>query len=261
LRIVRRIWDLRHGTESVCGAARQIERRSVAVGRQVLHVRIDISIFDRKTAENLYHSFAVEYLFGKYGVSENLWMAKSSKQKRTLPPPPPSRLVSVFDDPPRKNVLLLSCMDQRMLDETVQFMNSLNLHNRYDQTALAGSAMGVHRLPENPTEPSATWWATFTAHLATAINELDRPIKDVFLLDHLDCGAYKVLHPVDKIKKEYPKATLERMRELHADELAALACRVHDFCEDQCKSSKKWEHIRVSCFIADLRGQISQLNT
>jgi hypothetical protein len=148
-----------------------------------------------------------------------------------------------------------------MLDETVQFMNSLNLHNRYDQIALAGGAMGVHRLPENPTEPSATWWATFTAHLATAINELDRPIKDVFLLDHLDCGAYKVLHPVDKIKKEYPKATLERMRELHADELAALACRVHDFCEDQCKSSKKWEHIRVSCFITDLRGQISQLNT
>ncbi len=71
LRIVGRIWDLWHSTESVCGAARQTEQRSVAVGRQSVHIRIDISIFDRKTAENLYHSFAVEYLFGKYGVSKN----------------------------------------------------------------------------------------------------------------------------------------------------------------------------------------------
>lgn len=60
-------------------------------------------------------------------------MARAKKKSTTLPPPPPNRLASVFDDPPRKNALLLSCMDQRLLDETVQFMNELNLHNRYDQ--------------------------------------------------------------------------------------------------------------------------------
>jgi carbonic anhydrase len=189
-------------------------------------------------------------------------MARAKKPKRKLPPPPPNRLESVFDDPPRKNVLLLSCMDQRLLDDTVRFMNGLNLHNRYDQVALAGGAMGVHRLPENPPHASATWWEVFTAHLSTAIEKLDRPIKDVFLLDHLDCGAYKVLHPVDAIAKEYSKASLKRMRELHADELAALACRVHDYCEAQHQSTKDeaWEHIRVSCFITDLRGQVTQLD-
>lgn len=187
-------------------------------------------------------------------------MARAKKQSKTLPPPPPNRLVSVFDDPPRNNVLLLSCMDQRLLDETIRFMNELNLHNRYDQIALAGGAMGVHRLPENPADPSGTWWAVFTAHLSTAINKLHRPIKDVFLLDHLDCGAYKVLHPVEKIKKEYSKASLLRMTELHADELAALACRVHEFCETQHHSTQDeaWEHIRVSCFIVDLRGLVTQ---
>ena len=35
LRIVRRIGDLRHSTDSVCGVARELEQRSVAVGRQV----------------------------------------------------------------------------------------------------------------------------------------------------------------------------------------------------------------------------------
>jgi carbonic anhydrase len=189
-------------------------------------------------------------------------MAREKKQNKTLPPPPPNRLVSVMEDPPRKNVLLLSCMDQRLLDETIRFMNELNLHNRYDQIALAGGAMGVHRLPEKPSDPSGTWWAVFTAHLSTAINKLHRPIKDVFLLDHLDCGAYKELHPVEKIKKEYSEANLLRMRELHADELKALACRVHEFCEAQHRSTKDeaWEHIRVSCFIVDLRGLVMQLD-
>lgn len=193
-------------------------------------------------------------------------MAKAKKEnkgkkKRSFPPPPPNRLTCVLEDPPRKNVLLLSCMDQRLLDDTVRFMNGLNLQNRYDQIALAGGAMGVHRLPASPSCPSATWWTVFTAHLSTAINELHRPIKDVFLLDHLDCGAYKVLYPDPKIKKEYPHAKLPRMRELHADELAALACRVHEFCEEQFSSTNEeaWEHIRVSCFIVDLRGQVTQI--
>lgn len=188
-------------------------------------------------------------------------MAKTKKSKGTLPPPPPNRLASVTEDPPRKNVLLLCCMDQRLLDETIRFMNELNLHNRYDQIALAGGAMGVHRLPAIPSDPSGTWWSVFTAHLSTAINKLHRPIKDVFLLDHLDCGAYRELHPVDKIQKEYATASLQRMRELHADELAALACRVHEFCEAQYQSTKDaaWADIRVSCFIIDLRGHVTQL--
>ncbi len=190
-------------------------------------------------------------------------MARTKNKVATLPPPPPNRLASVSDDPPRKNVLLLTCMDQRLLDETVRFMNDLNLHNRYDQVALAGGAMGVHRLPQAPPDPSCTWWELFTAHLSTAIDKLHRPINDVFLLDHLDCGAYKELHPVKKIREEYPKASLQRMYELHAEELVALACRVHEYCEAQHCSTKDeaWEHIRVSCFVVDLRGRVTQLDT
>ncbi len=189
-------------------------------------------------------------------------MGKARTKKGTLPAPPPNRLQSVFDDPPRKNVLLLSCMDQRLLDDTVRFMNDLNLENRYDQVALAGAAMGVHRLPENPCDPTASWWGIFTAHLTVAIDLLHRPIKDVFLFDHLDCGAYKELHPDSRIRKQYAEATLLKMRELHAHELTELAWRVHNFCDGQYQSSKdeNWKHIRVSCFIMDLCGRVSQLD-
>lgn len=188
-------------------------------------------------------------------------MVKVRKRKGKLPPPPPNRLVSVFDDPPRKHVLLLSCMDQRLLDDTVHFMNDLNLHNRYDQLTLAGGAMGVHRLPKCPPDPSATWWNVFTDHLSTAINKLERKIKDVFLLDHLDCGAYKHLHPDCEIAKEYSEASPERMRELHGEELSALAWQVHEFCEGEYHkvNDDKWRNIRVSCFLLDLRGRVKQL--
>lgn len=195
-------------------------------------------------------------------------MAKAKKQTRGLPQPPPNRLVSVLDDPPRKNVLLLSCMDQRLLDDVVRFMNDLNLQNRYDQIALAGGAMGVHLLPEYPPDPSAAWWEVFTAHLTTAIDKLGRQIKDVFLLDHLDCGAYKELHPDPKVRMDYAAGNLQKMRELHEKELKALAWRVHEFCELQHQESKSqheatkekpWENIRISCFIVDLLGQVDQL--
>lgn len=137
---------------------------------------------------------------------------------------------SVFDDPPRKNVLLLCCMDQRLLDETVFFMNALNLHNRYDQVTIAGGAMGVHRLPKDPPDPSASWWNVFITHLSAAINDLGRPIKDVFLVDHLDCGAYKHLHPDEDLAERYRDACLDVMRDLHLDELRMLAKRLQDFC-------------------------------
>ena len=45
-------------------------------------------------------------------------------------------------DPPRKQVLMLSCMDLRLIDNITTFMNEGNLQNRYDQLIYAGAAMG-----------------------------------------------------------------------------------------------------------------------
>ena len=73
MRIVRRIWDFRHSTDSVGGAARQIEQRTVAVGWQSAYRRIDISRVNRESAANLYLRFAVEYLLH---VSGDLPMGK-----------------------------------------------------------------------------------------------------------------------------------------------------------------------------------------
>jgi carbonic anhydrase len=222
-------------------------------------------------------------------------MARPKKQKSISQSTP---MVSVFDDPPRKNVLLLSCMDQRLLDDTVRFMNSLNLHNRYDQVALAGGAMGALQLPDPNLPAPKRWQGVFELHLEKAINVLHRPIKDVFLLDHLDCGAYKYLHPSPQVQADYRDANLEQMIALHQVELSKFASEVTEFiahqrqlaeeefnaahsaCEacnsdEQHKGKKEcwdyvsklawekvedWSKIRVSYFVMDLLGNVRQLD-
>lgn len=209
-----------------------------------------------------------------------------------------TQMISVFDDPPRKNVLLLSCMDQRLLDDTVKFMNRLNLHNRYDQVALAGGAMGALNLPDPKLPESKRWQGVFQTHLDAAINVLHRPIKDIFLLDHLDCGAYKYLHPDLELRESYRESSLCEMIPFHQNELSRFAAEVKQFidyqlqlaknkfneidnaCETQIKDKHQkeesicwnyasktardeideWSNIRVSYFIMDLLGNVRQLD-
>lgn len=181
----------------------------------------------------------------------------------------PTSHCSVFSDPPRNQVFLLSCMDLRLLDDTVRFMNRLNLQNRYDQLCLAGVSMGAMRLPAveaTAGQPQPlTWKSVFFAHLDAAINLLRRDIKDIFLLEHLDCGAYRLLHPDAKVRREYEKARdLTKMVKFHREEAHAFAEEIEAFCKAQHKLKAKegnnaWKDIRVRCLLIDLIGNVSDL--
>lgn len=169
---------------------------------------------------------------------------------------------SVFDDPPRKQVLLLTCMDLRLLDDTVRFMNRLNLQNRYDHLVLAGSSMGA-RLVKSAGESgdALPWKSVFFDHLVTAIDTLHRDIKDIFLLEHLDCGAYKHLHPDADVKKAYTVCPHPADQiKFHRHEAREFAKEVRDFCEAKRRTAgEAWDGIRVRGFVMDLIGQVKEL--
>jgi carbonic anhydrase len=78
-------------------------------------------------------------------------------------------------------LLLLQCMDSRYPHRTIQTMDSLGLRGKYDQLILAGASLGVVH--------SELWRDTFLDHLEFAITE--HGVKEVLILDHRDCGAYK----------------------------------------------------------------------
>lgn len=81
--------------------------------------------------------------------------------------------------------LLLSCIDYRLTAATTRYMTERQMAGKYDHFILAGASLGARndRFPD--------WGRTFWDHLRVAI-DLHR-IGRVVILDHRDCGAYKVI--------------------------------------------------------------------
>lgn len=85
--------------------------------------------------------------------------------------------------------LLLTCMDYRLLEDVSAYMHSRNLAKQYDHIILAGASLGAL------TEKKPAWGEEFWDHVAVA-KELHH-IKKVIVMDHRDCGAYRVFLGMD----------------------------------------------------------------
>jgi carbonic anhydrase len=108
--------------------------------------------------------------------------------------------------------LLLSCMDYRLTDDITRYMDGRGLHDAYDHVVLAGAALGAQ------TRKHRAWGKTFWEHLDVALQL--HHVRRVVLLDHRDCGAYKVLLGEDLA------ATPERETEVHARHLRDLRRKI-----------------------------------
>ena len=111
------------------------------------------------------------------------------------------------------DALLLNCIDYRLTGKTTAYMNGQGLAGRYDQMILAGGALGA-LTPKFP-----DWGRTFRQHLDLAI-ELHH-IREVIVIDHRDCGAYKVL-----LGKDYASDPPAETR-IHAEMLHKLSHQIH----------------------------------
>jgi carbonic anhydrase len=132
------------------------------------------------------------------------------------------------------DALLLSCMDFRLMDDIERYMTGRGLRDKYDHIVLAGASLGA------VTNKYPAWNKTFWEHLDIAIKLHN--IQTVIVMDHRDCGAYKVIlgaahandHRVETdthrvqlkklkalINKQYPKLKVETL-------LMALDGKVED---------------------------------
>ena len=80
--------------------------------------------------------------------------------------------------------LLLTCMDYRLENEILAYMDGRGLRDNYDHVVLAGASLGVLA------KAKPGWGRTFWDHLDTAIQL--HHIHRVIVLDHRDCGAYRL---------------------------------------------------------------------
>ena len=108
--------------------------------------------------------------------------------------------------------LVLSCMDYRLMDDIETFMGKRGMRNRYDHIVLAGASLGAVQ------ERYPAWSKTFWEHLDIAIQL--HHIHTVIIIDHRDCGAYKVILGDDLANDR------ERETEVHAQHLARLGTAI-----------------------------------
>lgn len=109
--------------------------------------------------------------------------------------------------------LVLTCMDYRLVDDAVKFFDAKHLTNEYDQVSLAGASLAAvsNKFPSS----NAAFWD----HVGIA--KTLHHIKKVIVVDHRDCGAYKVAFG-DKFAAEKAAETAQH-KQVMAEFKAALA--------------------------------------
>jgi carbonic anhydrase len=90
------------------------------------------------------------------------------------------------------DAVLLTCMDYRLENEILAYMDGLGMRDKYDHVVLAGASLGA-LTPKMP-----DWGKTFWQHLDIAIQL--HHVHEVIVLDHRDCGAYKTFLGEDAVK-------------------------------------------------------------
>ena len=104
--------------------------------------------------------------------------------------------------------IVLNCMDFRLIDDLSRFLDADGYNNNFDEVILAGASLGLmqNTYPE--------WRPTAIAHIDLA-RKLHH-IHEIILVDHMDCGAYKLLYNQSHF-------TADEEYALHAQNLNAAA--------------------------------------
>lgn len=101
-----------------------------------------------------------------------------------------------------QNILVISCMDLRIVDKTEEALTYMGYKTNYDYISLAGSSLAIglntDHLDDDGRNEIIRWKETIFDHIVLA-KQLHN-IKEIFLIDHEDCGAYTKF-ATDKMKQ------------------------------------------------------------
>ena len=173
---------------------------------------------------------------------------------------------------PFHNVLLISCMDLRLLENIVHFMEYENLINRYDQYIMAGASIGalvstadkedeLKRLDEYK-----GWETALLQHVELSIQLHN--IKDIYILEHRNCGAYKAF--LKDGLGDYEEYGYEKEFADHKKYAQRLSDKLNDYLNTRkAKRQKDLDEpdpkhdatINIHGFLMDIRGNVTLLCT
>jgi carbonic anhydrase len=132
--------------------------------------------------------------------------------------------------------LLLSCMDYRLMDKIGRYMASRRLRHKYDHIVLAGAALGA------VSDKYPAWNKTFWDHVGLAVDL--HHIHKVIVMDHRDCGAYKVI-----LDEDFAKDPVKE-RKIHSEKLKELAQLIN----------KQHPKVEVELLLMGLDGKVESIS-
>lgn len=121
------------------------------------------------------------------------------------------------------STLLVSCVDFRLRDETIKLMeNVFKLQDQYDEVVIPGATLSLVQKEHS----QHAHWSKTIMEVVGLLKKLHN-IKRVIFLDHLGCGAYKLIHGEEVVKtveKETAahKAVFKEAREIFAKHFPQL---------------------------------------
>jgi carbonic anhydrase len=130
--------------------------------------------------------------------------------------------------------IVITCMDFRLIDDVVRYLDSKGYNNNYDEFILAGASLGY-----NQTTYSA-WTETLDKHIELA--EKLHHIKEVIVIDHMNCGAYKIFYDRKSISESDEIA-------LHKD----------NFIKFKATIKQKYPQLGVKTLLMKLNGEVLEL--
>ncbi|WP_373651671.1 hypothetical protein [Schlesneria sp. DSM 10557] len=197
-------------------------------------------------------------------------------------------------DAPKKYVLVLSCVDARLLDDLVGFLDHDNLTNRYYHVTLPGTSLGLtdrwkkdrpKPCKENQQKPNenlpvgsfvrkepcypidledqfARWRLTFIDQVKAALILTEGQLTDIYIVQHEDCGAFRFY--MEKNSSDMSDNDELEMHESYSqalvDDIKASFREVYNAIDTNCIPVQE-KMPRLHTFYMDLRGHVTHLST
>jgi carbonic anhydrase len=131
----------------------------------------------------------------------------------------------------KARAMVITCMDFRLIDDAVNYLNSKGYNNNYDEFILAGASLGYNQTVYS------SWAETLDTHIELA--EKLHHITEIIVIDHMDCGAYKIFYNKQSITEE--------------DE---IALHKENFSKFKEIIGKKYPDLTVRTILMNLKGEI-----
>ena len=131
----------------------------------------------------------------------------------------------------KSKALVLNCMDFRLMDDLNRFLDKNGYENNYDDFILAGSSLGFNQT----TYPE--WKKTFLKHLELSIQLHN--IKELVIIDHMDCGGYKKFYNKKKLEPD-------EERKLHHQNLNKMGAYI----------KQNFPNLKVNKYLMNLDGSV-----